>query len=189
LLDLRKSSIWIAAAVAPSLVTACSVQTRYRVLSFFFDGVPEPVQPGAGPNSAAPTAEKPEPYVRPRRVIYYHPPYRENRCRACHSPEGGLLYKTAKEGLCQTCHPDVPGEVPYLHGPLAVGECLSCHDPHQSEHPGLLFDDVRNVCLSCHDAAQVEDGAHHKSIGTRSCIECHYPHGGNDRFFLKRSGP
>ena len=183
--------IWIAALAILTLAGACSGPAGYRVLSFFFDGVPRPGESAArrsafGLGSTAQTPDESEVGASRRKPVFVHAPYREKRCRACHDLDSGLLTKTAGEGLCQTCHADVPGPVVYVHGPIAVNECLACHNPHKSEYPRLLRDDPQTVCCGCHKKTDLTTGAHHDSVEQHSCSECHAAHGGRDRFFLKQ---
>jgi predicted CXXCH cytochrome family protein len=175
-------------------VSACSDQTRYRVLCFFFDGVPEPgAKPSRGypPLYGAPgqaTATSPGDRQAPRPPSCTHTPYRENRCAFCHDAGSGLLTRTVQKGLCRECHPAVPGDAPYVHGPVAVSDCLACHEPHTAFYPKLLLKEDPRLCLDCHRRQDLTQGPHHAAIGEGPCVECHDPHAGNDPFFLKRSG-
>ncbi len=176
---------------ACALVTACTEATKYRVMRFFLDGVPEPGQVAAttivGKDEARPGAAAALATPDPPRRLYPHTPYRENRCGGCHNIQSGELVKPLDEGLCSVCHRDVPGEVRHVHGPVAVNECSVCHHYHTAPFPQLLLQEPRATCLQCHDAADLSSGDHHQGIEQQSCIECHHPHGGQDRFFLKRS--
>lgn len=188
MIDRRSLGIGIALWTVLGLAAACSETTRYQVLSFFFDGVPEPGANREGlarpqPGSLAETEGSGVPR---RRFIYKHPPYGDKRCKDCHTG-GGYLIKSPEEGLCQMCHPDVPGDVAYLHGPLAVNACLACHESHQSDHPWLLLDDPRDICFRCHEFADLSTGLHHDATDTVTCVECHDPHGGRDKYFLRQS--
>ncbi|HUU83474.1 MAG TPA: cytochrome c3 family protein, partial [Phycisphaerae bacterium] len=174
---------------------ACSETARHRVLSFFLDGVPEP---GAveTPGYPAPDAGAPYDTAGPtdgRRVaprpIFAHAPYRENKCGACHNPETGQLFQSPQEGLCRGCHPEVPGAVRFVHGPVAVQDCFFCHHYHGSPLPHLLLVEAEETCYRCHDRARVTAGAHHAAVEGRTCLECHHAHGGENRFFLKRDEP
>lgn len=172
---------------------ACSDQTRYRVLCFFFDGVPEPgAEPKRGypPLYGAPgeaTATSPE-GARPVRVpTTTHTPYRENRCAFCHDIGSGLLTRTVQKGLCRTCHPAVPGSAPYIHGPVAVSDCLVCHEPHAAFHPKLLVKADPALCLDCHRREDLTPVPHHATVGQGPCVECHDPHAGDNPYFVKRS--
>jgi predicted CXXCH cytochrome family protein len=96
------------------------------------------------------------------------------------------LFRTAEEGMCHSCHPDIPGEAAYVHGPVAVNDCLTCHHYHQSILPKLLLKKVNEVCFECHDSDDLIEGAHHAKVDEQPCNECHDPHGGADPYFLKR---
>ena len=184
---------------------ACSQTTRYQVLSFFFDGVPEPGHARAtadalGGDRNRPAVE-PSPAVLPKRY-YTHTPFRENRCQGCHDPTSGQLIRSVSEGLCRTCHADLIADARFVHGPAAVDDCTACHHFHGASFPNQLLVDPVATCLNCHDREDLSGGDHHPSAPTplsvgatrqaddqRSCVECHNPHAGDNRFFLKRAGP
>ncbi len=184
---------------ASALGVACAETTRYRVLSFFIDGVPPPgTTPGLRESASGqaqsldPTQTAGGPERRPSRwqIVHFHPPYRKNRCSECHNRDTGQLVQPPEEGLCRTCHTDIPGDARYVHGPVAVDACVFCHHHHQSIHPKLLLRDVMSICYRCHQAEDLTRGEHHNTVGRPDggpCIDCHSPHGGDDRFFLKRS--
>jgi predicted CXXCH cytochrome family protein len=170
------SRVLIPALAVSLLVGACSPATRYRVLSFLFDGVPEPGKPpvvGYGP--AVPTEPQEPAEARVRRPVFAHAPFRENRCTACHNMETGQLAKEVREGLCLDCHAGVSAGDRYLHGPVAVNDCVSCH----------LLDDVHTVCFRCHRQEDLSAEPHDATIEGQACVVCHDPHGGADRFFMK----
>ena len=185
--------ILIMSLAVPCLLSACAEPTRHRILSFFFDGVPKPGEQaeidagsreGEDSQGASPTASS-QPTSKP--VVYYHAPYRQNRCQACHNIGSGALFREPSEGLCLTCHPDTPGRAKFVHGPVAVNNCTVCHNPHQSDYPKMLQKEPEEICQGCHDRASVSGGEYHADIASRSCLECHDPHGGNNRFFVKRA--
>ena len=181
---------------------ACAETTRYRVLSFFFEGVPRPGEattsddvdqeaPGPTPGAeAAPDvgSASSAPRYALTEAIRMHPPYWEGRCGVCHSPEGGLTKRTPQEGLCSSCH-DIPGSARYAHGPVAVRDCLFCHHHHGGEHPKMLRSDATGVCLRCHQTNDLTSGEHHAPIDELVCTGCHHAHGGDDRFFVKPDRP
>jgi predicted CXXCH cytochrome family protein len=187
----RTFVILITGVAAISLAVACSETTRYRVLSFFFDGVPKPgaARPEQGGAPPVPGQQLDGSAWKrpPAKPVIYHQPYAEHRCDACHSRETGLLLTKPGQGLCRTCHPDTPGAVQYVHGPVAVGDCLACHHPHGSTHPWLLLEDPKDICFRCHFRDDVMEGEYHAGIEGRSCLECHDPHGADNEYFLKRS--
>ena len=177
-------------------VSACAPSVRHSVLTFLFDGVPEP---GAEPIVGYPVESHAmigpsgqEADTRPRaRVVYYaHPPYAENRCGACHNPQDGQVQRSPEEGLCLTCHAELAREPKFLHGPVAVNACTFCHHHHTSTYPKLLLEDPATLCFGCHEEDDLTTGPHHdtgvhEDRGTQPCLQCHDPHGGSDRFFLK----
>lgn len=174
---------------------ACSETTRHRVLSFFLDGVPPPGTPpppkrrGAStPRLTVQAPQAPAESIVGRVRMFPHAPYRDNRCGGCHDLESGGLVQPLERGLCASCHPTTPGDAAYVHGPVAVNACVQCHHYHASPYPKLLVLDPVATCLQCHDRQDLSEEPHHpKEPEARSCVECHDPHGGDDRFFLKRS--
>ncbi len=145
--------------------------------------------------------------TRPRaRTVYYaHPPYRENRCGSCHNPQDGQVQRSPEEGLCLTCHEELARKPTFLHGPVAVNACTFCHHHHASTYPKLLLVDPTVICFRCHEEDNLTTGPHHdtrahdtgvhdtgvhdtrvhEDRSTQPCLQCHDPHGGGDRFFLK----
>jgi len=61
-----------------------SPRERYRTLSFFFDGVPDPDAP-----KVVRTAAATGPAVAAHPIISRHKPYVENKCDLCHRFECG----------------------------------------------------------------------------------------------------
>lgn len=190
----RHALVVTASLTCAVILPACYTPVRYRVLTFFFDGVPEPgtaVTVGYAPPTKA---RKEEPGTPPKlqaaaRDVFAHPPYRDGRCGSCHNIRTGQLYRTPQEGLCQGCHTDIPGQAKYVHGPVALSYCLFCHHHHTSAYPKVLHGDVTATCFRCHQREDLTEGPHHETIGTQQCTVCHNPHGGADRFFLKRDEP
>ncbi len=186
----RSTGVWILLGAMLTLVVACSSDARrYRILRFFFDGVPDPSAPRPPEVADGPLSGQSDQVRKPRRASFPHAPWREGRCRDCHDPDTGVLYKTLEEGLCQSCHAEVPGQTVYVHGPVAVNDCLACHEAHESQYPRLLRDDAELICFRCHDEADLAMGPDHESIGEVACLECHDPHGGSDPLFLRRREP
>ena len=189
----------VSIAIAPVLLVtltllftaaACSREVRHRVLTFFYDGVPHldagPAEPDAGTAESSEVTAEGEPGSRAKRgkKFYNHPAYWKNLCGECHEGDGGGLLKTAREGLCQTCHPDNPPRKKFVHGPVAVNGCLACHLYHRSEYPKVLVTDAQTLCYQCHVEEELITDKHHATIEEKRCIDCHDAHGGDDRFFL-----
>jgi predicted CXXCH cytochrome family protein len=228
----RAPSILLALLIAfPLWTLGCSSSARYKVLSFFFDGVPPPGSESEGgasgndrtgyrkPKRGIRSAEQALALAKP--TTFPHPPYEQYRCTACHDMEKGELVQTPEEGLCARCHPGVATRPRFVHGPVAAGACLECHHPHESKIRGLLLDDPTTLCLRCHDAEDLSVGDHHRleamiaaastppdptakagaappsgdsdsrksqaPVARGSCIDCHDPHGGDNRMFVKRT--
>lgn len=183
-------------------ILACSEMTRYRVLSFLLDGVPEPgasrPTPGRVDTEAHAPARVPEPSGSPAEAVppaagreaYAHPPYRDYKCSGCHTTLSGQPFRSVEDGLCQACHRDIPGQAVFVHGPVAVNACLFCHHHHAAPFPKLLVSDPATLCFRCHNQEDLTAGEHHPDVHRdyerQSCIECHDPHRGSDRFFLRR---
>lgn len=176
-----------------AVFAACAPATRYKVLDFFFDGVPDPAAPpeaAAVPESASAQAApaRVQATAAPRRLI--HRPYRENRCNACHDVARAFQVASPPANLCTGCHKDGFSRLRFLHGPVAAGACLVCHHPHDSTRPALLRGEVEAVCFGCHERGAVLAAPDHRaweengSVGT--CLACHDPHGGDNPMFLKR---
>lgn len=180
-----------ATAITLAVLAACAGTNRQEVLSFFFDGVPPP---GGVPSDAVkrdgptPDATGATKLAAAPQQFFPHTPYRENKCEGCHDSTSGQLVRPIQEGLCLTCHSKVVEEKKFVHGPVAVGDCALCHHYHGSPLPNLLLVDTIPTCLNCHDRNDLSAGEHHAKA-EQSCTECHDPHGGDDRFFVKRAGP
>jgi len=188
------------------LSLACSRTTQHRVLSFFFDGVPEPggARDTAGASAGGQGSATVEPRLTaPPRQYYAHTPYRENRCGGCHDSTSGQLIRAVAEGLCLTCHSKLTADARFVHGPVAVDDCTACHHFHGSAFPNLLLFDPVATCLNCHDRVDLSAGdCEYQSLAptltgvvadaapdVRNCVECHDPHVGNNRYFLKKGEP
>ena len=190
----RYAAVFVAtAATVVAATTACSKEAAHRMLVFFYDGVPplDARLPDAGAESgqAADGGDAVEPSAGAvaAPIMYLHPAYRESRCGGCHVAEGGGLLKTAREGLCLSCHEhtEKPPPTKHVHAPVAMRDCLACHTYHKSRYEKLLFADAQTVCYSCHPTEElITDKEHHETIDEKRCIDCHDAHGGDDPFFL-----
>jgi len=100
---------------------------------------------------------------------YQHPPVRDGRCTACHTPHSTDYQKQLKaplKDICFTCHLDLGDEVreaSFKHGPVETNDCASCHRVHGSDYPKLLVNDFPaefytpydtdkyRICFDCHN--------------------------------------
>jgi len=170
--------------------------TSHKILTTIFDGVPslpdqnevceeyyvartESEASGLGMGGAGSSSEA--------KAGSTHKPYDEKKCNDCHSNDknknAGLI--VPKQELCAVCHTDfVKGD--NVHGPVAVGDCLACHLPHSSNHKSLLIEDPNQICATCHQENRLAAAMHDRFIvKVISCGECHDPHSGDARYFLK----
>ena len=156
----------------------CStVESRYKVLSIFFDGVPDP--------NAAKLVVRQKSTGRP---IFVHKPYAEQNCDACHTATQDIFARAmVPPERCFNCHPNVLSEYPKMHGPVASKECLQCHSAHQSVEPHLLKVESPRLCLNCHLPATLSVATAAHKDPKISCLDCHSGHGGPDMRFLKSS--
>jgi len=188
----RATPASLSLAVAGTLlVSACAASTRYKVLSFFFEGVPRPGQvdaPSTDESTALP-GQDPLSLLRAanRTEVFWHRPFVDRECARCHSMVQGGAVRDVPGGICLSCHEGLLADRPFVHGPAAVGACVQCHHPHRSEIPGILLREGEATCTHCHALEDLIPGDHHGAIGTTpgGCVECHDPHGGVDRLFLK----
>jgi len=156
-------------------------QERYRTLSYFLDGVPNPDAP-AGAHVQVPGQQ----VTTSVRIVSRHKPYLDNQCATCHrSPSGEIQEFDLAYGTCVKCHKTVTTGQALMHGPVAIGQCKWCHAPHQSTEPALLRDTPIKVCTQCHDDQLLGNTPPEHQDGKTSCLQCHFGHGGAARNFLK----
>ena len=159
----------------------CTPQKKYQVLSFFFDGVPDPNAP---PGSAAEAANLAA-TARLRHVpAYRHKPFVEGICQPCHLQNLDVDLAHVKEE-CLSCHPQVEGQFAVMHRPLVTGQCLWCHAPHESELPHLLRADSANLCVQCHDPRMLSPQPIQHTQPSGNCLSCHAGHGGSTPALLR----
>lgn len=162
-----------------SSAACASQETRYRILTLFFDGVPPPYQapaPGTAVEAAVEVAA-PQPSA--------HPPFKQRRCELCHNRQMSNALIVEKHKLCGICHTADMFDGPFKHGPVASSQCYACHDPHQSKFPNLLFDLGSTVCAKCHTEETVQGMDLHRSEQGEECLNCHRPHVAEKRYLLK----
>jgi predicted CXXCH cytochrome family protein len=174
-------------ALASISLVGCAPEKQYKVLSFFFDGVPVHDTTIVVQNNTAASEDgdmvvnhnisKPE--------YFTHKPYEEEKCNSCHESDfsNRLIKKTPE--LCYNCHDDFSSQFKSLHGPVNGGYCTECHNQHMSKYEKLLDRTGQDLCLSCHQKEQILKSNKHEKIGSRNCTECHNPHGGDNSGMLK----
>jgi predicted CXXCH cytochrome family protein len=174
----------VRAGAAALLLTAvglgCAVENHYKLLSFFFDGVPDPALIEAGRSEV-------ERVRAAGGTVYTHDPYKNEQCDGCHRNAQGRMVMKVTAVVCMNCHKDVPDQHRFMHGPVAIGgegACLWCHSPHESTVKSLLRAEANTVCRQCHDASLARRRIPAHADESQSCVECHSGHGGSNRYFL-----
>jgi predicted CXXCH cytochrome family protein len=193
-------------------ISGCSRQTKHKVLTFFFTGVPplEEEKKEVGEKEKSAEETKMEKKIAPKpKKLFSHTPYALRMCDQCHQtsasfgrfrPKGsavmvrsglgspGMLVVPLKE-LCVKCHKHMSAssvfkEELWLHAPAAQGKCTICHGSHQSAYPNLLLEKPDKICTQCHSEGFMLDSADHRK--SSECLSCHNPHLGKDRMLLSK---
>jgi predicted CXXCH cytochrome family protein len=175
----------IGCAIGLILVVGCSVHQKYRTLSFFFDGVPDPDAQIASAASLQSSGTSNGTSVQKKQ--YQHKPYATGNCEACHTANKQLV--TLSTELCIKCHANSPTQFAEMHVPVAIGECLWCHEPHESDSPRLLKTTATRLCLQCHDPVLLESTVKEHTLIKANCLECHTGHGGVKPSLLLADNP
>jgi predicted CXXCH cytochrome family protein len=163
------------------LSLGCDPTSRYKVLTFFFDGVPPPRPAGEAEGTQAATQAD---SLRPRRVVTsQHGPYAAKLCNACHESTASNTFVVPPAQLCFRCH-DIRLDRQYIHGPLASGGCTACHDPHSSRYRYLLVSESDDFCFHCHERQAVAKVGAHAGVEGQ-CTFCHDPHMSGKRYLLR----
>lgn len=177
---MKTGKLILVSTAAGLLLLGCgSPETRYKVLSFFFDGVPPPsAAPERGPAQEQSTGPKTE----QKRRYAEHGPFAAKMCDGCHR-RGSNELVMPKEQLCLNCHV-MPTDGRKIHGPLASGGCRVCHNPHGSGYPNLLVSDSTEFCQHCHERSAVLSRAVHRGTNAE-CTSCHDAHSARNAYLLK----
>lgn len=171
----------------------CSVEKRYNVLSFFFDGIPVPsslqqldsLKLSMRDNSLF--AWDSLGSIRRRKVEaarFFHAPYTEEECLSCHKEQFTSNLIKPVEVLCFDCHEKFKEPHVFVHGPVASGNCVLCHDPHYSPYPMRAPRVGDALCNFCHEEIDTTTVQEHKKIVIDDCIDCHDPHFSEESNFL-----
>jgi len=149
----KYTRVWIILTIA-LLIISCSRKT----LSIFFDGVPpendttmqvlsDQQQGVTTPGPANDTS-----LIAAVITDFYHVPFQDKECGACHDQDRMGKYVAGQPDLCYQCHEDFAAVFNNLHAAVEGGLCTDCHTPHQSKIGKLLKMKEQELCFSCHDA-------------------------------------
>jgi len=175
---MKLGPVSIYVSVLMLLTIGCDPTERYHVLSFLFDGVPQPQAP-AERSETQPAANGVPSQVRYRE----HGPYAAKMCNACHEPTAFNALVVPADRLCFKCH-DFNLDKKYIHGPLASGGCTACHDPHSSQYQYLLVSEPDHFCTQCHDPDSIGRVSAHQGV-TEQCTACHDAHMSDNKYLLR----
>jgi len=172
-------------------LAGCSTETKHRLLVFFFEGV-DPPRSSSTPAPVASSAKDadasqatPVPPIPSARVVYYHQPYMEQKCTACHQTVFSPKPRMPVTKLCFECHRTRILAGKYVHAPVESGECLACHHQHSSSEPHLLIRKGQALCTECHDKGEMAKIKGHETMGAALCQSCHNPHSSNVKHLVK----
>lgn len=146
-------------------ITACSQNSRYHVLTFFFTGVPDPNAIAEEKQALASQNDGQVPVVRQRRQLEYltQTPF------FVHGPFGA--------GQCELCHATTASK-PFRTGMGKVSESETAMT--QSIGPRLAFP-LEELCVTCHSEKSAEVAKanglwQHGPVANGWCTICHSPH-------------
>jgi predicted CXXCH cytochrome family protein len=165
----------------------CTTTKKQKVLSFFFDGVPDST---ALANYHATIIRKQSVSEKPDSAseklaagkYFLHKPYLDHQCGKCHDTSSMGHFIKPKTELCLDCHEKYEKKFAFVHGPVASGYCAECHDPHMSVNKNLLTRVNENICFSCHNKQDIMLNKKHQGMNTNDCLSCHNAHGGKNHY-------
>ncbi len=183
----RRRPVALLSILAIGIVLGCSLETRSRLMHFFFE-YPEAQRaekaPGATDEAAPtqPTGREPLPKVASR-----HAPFVVRECQSCHAAGKGQKPRSDFSRVCEDCHESYFEYRRFVHAPVASGDCQQCHLMHVSRHAALLTGAQSELCISCHEADAVEgaENTYHRGIDRMTCTACHDAHFGKTHLLLK----
>lgn len=153
--------------------------TKYKLMSFFFDGVPPPEAEKAKTSEAPPKKGE----IKITKKYGEHGPYASKLCEGCHVRGTFNRLIMPVEELCYRCH-ILKMDQKRIHGPIAGGGCIVCHKPHGSNYPFLLVSESQGFCLYCHKKDDVLKNPVH-SDAELQCTTCHDAHMSDNDFLLR----
>lgn len=185
----------ISGLLAVLMLVECSPRSGNALLQIFFDGVPEEKPKDVTQEESFATKALTDTSVAKALTLplgqqlddstYYHPPFKEKACNACHINDDPATISHMQNKICYSCHQDYAEKRTWMHGPVASGECTACHFPHAAQNNKLLRREGQDLCYYCHEPAQVLRNKSHNEIGNASCTQCHDAHGSKEKYMIK----
>ncbi len=170
------------------LISACS-SSNYDILSFFFDGVPNPnkqeIEIKNNNLDSSKVKMREDILKSANSKLVFHGPYRAKLCSDCHNVDQGFKLIKKQPKLCYQCHDNFQKEAKFIHGPVAAGYCTKCHHPHRSKNKNLLLETGQKLCFKCHTENDIKADEDHPDIEGENCVDCHDPHGNDEQYFLR----
>ena len=180
---MKKWTILLTVLMAAALLYGCEPTARYKVLSFFFDGVPNPEEVKAAEMKKKAAEERKAGGGTTGITSFKHGPYAARMCSGCHMTGASNRLIAPLEKLCFGCH-EFKMDKKWVHGPFAAGDCTVCHDPHSSRYKFLLVSEPGKLCFNCHDEKAITESELHKGTDMQ-CTTCHDPHMSDQQYMLK----
>ena len=174
--------------IAIGVVLGCSIETRTRLMHFFFEYPEAEPEAGAPEGPAGELApDKPFRHEPVAVVASRHEPFVSRQCQSCHAIGQGQLPRSDFMEVCRECHESYFEYRRFVHAPVAAGDCQYCHVMHVAEHPALLASAQAELCGDCHEVHSVEEAArtYHRGIDAVACTACHDAHFGQTHLLLK----
>lgn len=193
---MARSFLKLVLLTALLFAAGCDPVARHQFLVTFFNDVPtlppaedycQEAEEQRAKAAAGEASKKEAARTAPPVQSSIHQPYGEKRCNNCHQEEKTTIsgLKKSENELCFMCHPKILKHR-FVHGPAAEGECLACHLPHEANYQSLLIREPGKLCDKCHSERRLAQGMHDRIKATGViCMDCHDPHSGESRFFLK----
>ena len=173
---------------------SCAQNQRYKLMSFFFDEVPDPSKKDKAVFEpvfeSSPKDSLKNKLISDTELIVqwvFHPAYQKKECNKCHDRTNSLALIEQQPELCYSCHKEMENKYKLLHGPVAAGFCSECHNPHSSKIEHLLTRKGRRLCTHCHELNDIKKNSSHANINNTNCTKCHNPHGGEKNYYLNKN--
>lgn len=169
----RHIRVWTCLLTAAlGLASGCSIETRHKMLTFFFTGVPAPGEEQTKGKQAPIPAETALARKQMRRELFQEPAF------FVHGPYGAAQ--------CDKCH-TVAASKPFRAE--ATGATKAAAAPERKSIGPRLAVPLKELCLTCHGdkastVAQAQGLWMHGPVANGWCVACHSPHRAARQYML-----